>query len=76
MGWVYPSHQGGQDLLSVQEDLTVAWLRNFEICVGISQNFSIGAQILKCSDHDAKHTIVLEMFKSEANLVSDQKVDF
>ena len=46
------------------------------ICVRISQNFSIGAEILKFSDLNEKHTVVLEMFKSGANLVSDQKVDF
>ena len=41
-----------------------------------SQNLSIGAEISKSSDLDEKHTIVLEMFKSGANLVSDLKVHF
>ena len=76
IGYVCPSHQGGQDLLNAKEDLTVGCLRNLEICVGISQNFSIGAQNLKFSDLDSEHTIQPEIIKCGANLVSDTKVDF
>ena len=49
---------------------------NFHDFCQNSQSFSIDDENFMFSDFDDKHTIVLEMFKSEANLVSDQKVVF
>ena len=42
----------------------------------VSAKVSIDDQKSKCSDLDGSGTTKQEMSKSEANLVSDQKVDF